>query len=197
MTMSRVVFVENRGKTAFWAEIARSLVAAGHSVGWIVQNPIYAPTSPVGEVVSLGFPKALDMVDAPIPDSVSTDRGRQYFGAGSQHYTWYRKRIAEALDQLHPDVVIGEPTLMHELLTVAECRRRDIPYLHPTMTRYPSGRFNILDGDTQNPVTASNDAWETAELAELAGLISEGSSLPSYMAKPSVMAAQIRRKEQK
>lgn len=190
--MSRVVFVENRGKTAFWAEVARALAVAGHSVGWIVQNPAYAPPGTVGEVFDLGFPKPANMVDAPVPEAVSTDRGRQYFGAGSRHYTWYTGRITSALDHLRPNVVIGEPTLMHELLTIAECRQRAIPYLHPTMTRYPGGRFNILDGDTQIPVAGSNETWPKDHLAELAGAISEGRSLPSYMARPTAMAARMR-----
>jgi hypothetical protein len=188
----QVVFVENRGKTAFWAEVAQALMASGHSVGWIVQNPSYARDG-LGETFSLGFPSVADMVDAPVPEAVSTDRGRQYFGAGSRHYTYYARRVAEALDHLRPDVVIGEPTLMHELLISAECRVRGTPYLHPTMTRYPGGRFNLLDGDTQIPVLGSGEVWPRDRLNELACAISEGRSLPSYMAKPTAMAARMRR----
>lgn len=187
----RVAVVENRGKTAFWAEVARALMAGGHSVGWIVQNPSYAPGG-VGETFLLGFPSVADMVDAPVPEVVSTDRRRQFFGAGSRHYTYYTRRVAEALDQLRPGAVIGEPTLMHELLTIAECRHRAIPYLHPTMTRYPDGRFNVLDGDTQIPIMGSGEAWAQNRLNKLASAISEGRNLPSYMAKPTAMAAQIR-----
>ena len=187
----RVVFVENRGKTAFWAGVAQALTARGHNVGWIVQNPSYAPGG-VGETFSLGFPLAADMVDAPVPEAVSTDRGRQYFGAGWRHYTYYAHRVAEALDHLRPDAVIGEPTLMHELLTLAECRLRGTPYLHPTMTRYPGGRFNVLDGDTQIPVLGSGETWARDRLDELASAISEGRSLPSYMAKSTAMAARMR-----
>lgn len=188
----RVVFVENRGKTAFWAQVAHALAARGDSVGWIVQNPSYAPGG-VGETFSLGFPSAADMVDAPVPEAVSTDRGRQYFGAGSRHYTFYARRVAEALDQLRPDAVIGEPTLMHELLIVAECYQRAIPYLHPTMTRFPIGRFNVFKSDTQIPFIGSGDAWPRDRLVELAGAISNGRSLPSYMAKPTTMEGWMRR----
>lgn len=187
----RVAFVENRGKTAFWAQVARQLSAAGHQIGWIVQNPAYAPAY-AGQRFDLGFPSEAEMVDAPVPKAVSTDRGQQYFGAGARHYTFYEARIAEALDTLAPDVVIGEPTLMHELLTIAECRIRAIPYLHPTMTRYPGGRFNVLDSDTQIPVAGSGETWPQDRLAELASTISEGRSLPSYMAKPTAMAARVR-----
>lgn len=99
------------------------------------------------------------MVDAPIPTAVLTDRGRQYFEAGSRHYPFYEMRISHALDHFTPDVVINESALMHELLIIAECRSRAIPYLHPTMTRYPGVRFNVFDGDTQEPVIGSGETF--------------------------------------
>lgn len=188
----RVAFVENRGKTAFWAEVAQQLTVAGHEVSWVIQNPAYAPSTSGSKRFYLGFPKACDMVEAPVPKAVSTDRGRQYFGTGGQHYEFYGRRISAALDELRPDVVIGEPTLMHELLAIEECRRRAIPYLHPTMTRYPGGRFNVLEGDTQIPVSGSNETWAPERLSKLAEAISEGRSLPSYMTKPSPMVARRR-----
>ena len=188
----RVVFLENRGKTAFWVKVARGLIERGQSVGWIVQNPVYAPPNETGDVVFLGFPKTAEMIDTPVPEALSTERGRQYFGAGSRHYSFYARRVKEALDHLRPDAMIGEPTLMHELLTAAECRSRGIPYLHPTMTRYPGGRFNVLDGDTQNTVMGSAEVWPRDRLDELANAISEGCSLPSYMAKPTAMDARMR-----
>lgn len=187
--MSRVVFIENRGKTAFWAEVALAMQARGHEIGWIVQNPVFAPPASAGARFFLGFPKAADLSDAPVPEAVSTDRGRQYFGAGSRHYSWYSKRIDAALDALAPDVVIGEPTLMHELLTIAACRERAIAYLHPTMTRYPGGRFMILEGDTQIPFAGSGERWQNDRLEELASAISQGRRLPSYMAKVSGKSA--------
>lgn len=185
------MFIENRGKTAFWAKVAQRLTLAGHEVGWMLQNPAYAPRCVSGNQFFLGFPKASDLLDAPIPEAVSTDRGRQYFDAGSLHYTFYAKRVAMTLDHFCPDVVLGEPTLMHELLTIAECRKRGLPYLHPTMTRYPGGRFNVLDGDTQLPVSGSGDRWASSELIEWSSAIQEGRSLPSYMTKPTSLAAQL------
>lgn len=189
----RVVFVENRAKTTFWVEVARGLITRGHWVAWIVQNPVYAPSEGTGEVFALGFPKTVDMIDAPVPNPVSTDRGRDYFGAGARHYSFYIRRVSDALDQLRPDAVLGEPTLMHELLIIDECRRRGIAYLHPAMTRYPGGRFNVLDGDKQTSVLGSGEAWPRDLLLDVALRISEGRSLPSYMAQPSGTAMLIRR----
>lgn len=184
----KIVFVENRGKTVFWSAIARELMRRGHDVAWLVQNPAYAPPVDAGARFSLGFPKAAELVDAPIPLAVLTDRGRQFFGAGSQHYRFYANRIAVALDHLCPDAVIGEPTLMHELLTVAECNRLGIPYLHPTMTRYPGGRFCILNGATQMPLMGGHNVLPYTQLIDLAKAISSGRSLPSYMKKSSRLA---------
>ncbi|WP_341237705.1 hypothetical protein, partial [uncultured Limnobacter sp.] len=185
----KIVFVENRGKTVFWSAVARELMRHGHDVSWLVQNPAYASAAEVGTRFFLGFPKTTDLVDAPIPPAVLTDRGRQYFGAGSQHYSFYANRIAVALDDLNPDVVIGEPTLMHELLTIEECNRRNIPYLHPTMTRYPAGRFSILSGATQVPLMVNHNSLPSTQLLEQAKGIVAGSSLPSYMKKPSSFGA--------
>ncbi|MDA0890936.1 MAG: hypothetical protein O3C15_01295 [Proteobacteria bacterium] len=184
----KIVFVENRGKTVFWSAVARELMRHGHDVAWLVQNPAYAPPVDAGTRFSLGFPKAADLVDAPIPPAVLTDRGRQFFCAGSQHYSFYANRIAVALDHLCPDVVIGEPTLMHELLTIAECNRRGIPYFHPTVTRYPGGRFSVLNGATQEPLMGGHNVLPYTQLIDLANAIASGRSLPSYMKKPSRLA---------
>ena len=179
--MARITFVENRGKTQFWNEIAKELLAQGNKISWLVQNPAYGTSALVGTRIILPFPKSEDLIDGSPPDAVSTDRGRVFFGAGSHHYTYYDRIIDEALQNLHPDVVIGEPTLFHELLTIKCCRKRNIPYLHPTMTRYPSGRFMLLDGDTQIPAFKSNECWEEEKLESHAKAISEGRSVPSYM----------------
>lgn len=132
------------------------------------------------------------MQDAPVPDAVLTDRGRRYFGVGSRHYSFYAARISQALDRLAPDVVLGEPTLMHEALIIAECRRRSIPYVHPTMTRYPGGRFQFLREDTQIPAIRSGDTWETSRLLELAEAIGAGRQLPTYMKKQNPVEQRLR-----
>lgn len=190
--MKRITFVENRGKTAFWVRVADAMVLDGHEVSWIVQNPAYAPRVAGQRVIQIPFPKKKDLENNLIPDSVITDRGRTYFGAGQRHYAYYRKYLEAALTELAPDVVIGEPTLFHELLTIEICRKRGIPYLHPTMNRYPSGRFMILDGDTQNPVLGSREVWDDSTISSLAHTVVSGKSLPSYMRAPNGIEKQMR-----
>lgn len=189
--MSRITFVENRGKTIFWASIARILVARGHTVTWIVQNPTYAPRG-FGKAC-LPFPRRGDLRETAIPPFLSTDRGRLFFGAGGNHYGHYQGCIARAIDDLAPDVLVGEPTLFHEQLILAEARRREIPYLHPTMSRYPAGRFTIFDGDSQNPMHRSGEVWDARRLGAAVEALVGGGSIPTYVQVPDRLEGLRRR----
>lgn len=191
--MARIAFLENRGKTAFWARVAAVLRGRGHEIGWMVQNPAYAPPRGGDAQIRIPFPTAVDLKDCWISEAVSTDRGRTYFNAGSRHYGYYSRQISRALDRLRPEAVIGEPTLFHELLTIGACRSRGIPYLHPTMARYPGGRFAIVNGGSQIPFAVSGESWDDDRLAQLSDAIASGRSLPSYMAKPGALDAHMRR----
>lgn len=191
--MARITFVENRGKTAFWVHVARELRRNGHSISWIIQNHAYRPLASDGRQICIPYPETADHEFIGIPEAVSTDRGCNYFGGCNTHYAYYTRAINDALDELSPDVVIGEPTLFHELLIISECRARKIPYLHPTMTRYPGGRFNILDCDTQNVAIASQEQWSEEKVVELASSIAGGRSLPSYMRSVSKLDWQLQK----
>lgn len=182
--MRRITFIENRGKTAFWARVAQALTARGHQITWIVQNPLYASAASDWEMVLLPFPQRADLKDLGVPEPVAADRGRSYFGAGQQHYAHYQSHIQKALDRLKPDFVIGETTLFHELLTVSLCRARGIPYLHPTMNRYPHGRFMIFAEDTQIPAARSGETLDPSILDRLAEVLARADNLPSYMQVP-------------
>ena len=181
---TRICFIENREKTSFWVKVAEGLAVLGYEITWIVQNPVFAPPAHSGPRVDLPFPTASQLEDIGIPDAVITDRGRSYFQGGADHYKHYQTQIIKALDQLRPDCIIGEPTLFHELLTIAACKERAIPYLHPMMTRYPEGRFNIFKDDTQIPSIASHDPVDGFDLPALSVAIATGKTLPTYMDVP-------------
>ncbi len=192
--MSRITFVENKGKTVFWSAVADLLEQRGHVISWIVQNPLEGPPEKDRTIVKLRFPSAADMSDdAPIPEAVETDRGRTLFGAGHGHYSHYQAEIDRALGELGPDVVIGESTLFHELLIISACQDQGIPYLHPTGTRYPGGRMVIFTGDTQMPVAGSGEIWPEDRLYAFAEALRTGSTLPDYMRMPSRGAALLRK----
>lgn len=181
--MARLLFIENREKTYFWAAIARRLAARGHEVAWLVQNPWFARDLP-GRVRLIPFPRRRDLdpaADAANFPALVTDRGREHFDAGSAHYGYYAQAIADAIDAEVPDIVIGEPTLFHELLAVAHCARRGITFAHPVGERYPPGRFAIFDGWSQRPLVESGEPLDEDIALDLATRIQAGRALPTYM----------------
>jgi len=183
--MLHITFVENRNKTKFWTALANSFQARGHTVSWIVQNPMYAPKTTNQTIHELPFPKKSDLKDSEPPESMVRERGRNYFGTKDLHYDHYQTKVDLAIQCLDPDVVIGEPTLFHELLVIENCGKRGIPYLHPTMARYPGGRFLIMEGDTQQLFCRSGEQLHSPLLETLATAIAHGASLPSYMQVPN------------
>lgn len=163
--------------------------ARGHSISWIVQNPVYRPRKAIksgDNICELPFPSRRTLPSqCEIPRELSRDRGRIYFGSGSAHYDHYQNVISAALDKLQPDIVIGEPTLFHELITLRNCNTRNIPYLHPTMNRYPNGRFTVFKGNTQLPARQGTEQLPENDARNYAASIGNGKTTPSYMHHPS------------
>lgn len=193
--MARILFIENRGKTRFWVPVATALARRGHAIAWIVQNPVYRPPAAAGAVHVLPFPPTGPRARLPVGGDDETwvqalypalvgDRGRRHFHGQCSHYRHYDAEIRALVEQVQPDVVIGEPTLFHELLAVGICRERGIPYLHPTATRYPGGRFTVFEGDSQQVIGGSGERMPAAAVRELAEAIAGSRALPSYMARP-------------
>jgi len=183
--MARLLFIENREKTLFWAAIARRLAAQGHDVAWLVQNPLFARALP-GRVHRIPFPRAPDLrPDLGVEDFpvLVTDRGREHFEAGHAHYAYYAAAIEAILDREAPDMVFGEPTLFHELLALDLCERRAVPFAHPVGERYPAGRFAIYSGATQRPMLESGDRMDEAEALDMAERIASGRTIPTYMVR--------------
>jgi hypothetical protein len=192
----RLLFIENREKTLFWEEVAFYLERNGHSICWLVQNHAFCPKRSLrAQVIRLPYPPTRKMavtneeswVGKNHP-SLITDRGRTYFRAGIGHYDHYKSRIEEALIQCEPDIVIGESTLFHELLTIHLCREMGIGYIQPMSNRYPRGRFSLLSFDSQNPILDSNDELPHQQALELAERIATSSEIPFYMIVPRGLA---------
>jgi hypothetical protein len=177
-----VLFIENREKTFLYAAVARLLIERGYKIAWCVQNPAFASGLP-GTVYCMPFPQLSDMTGEPTPDILITERGRDFFEAGSGHYTFYANQIAKVYEAVRPDIVIGECTLFHELLCIAEAEKRSVAYVHPTSERYPSGRFVLFKGQTQIPFLLSNDSYSQAEAVAYAGEVVSGKTRPFYMIK--------------
>jgi hypothetical protein len=184
----RIVFVENRYKTAFWEALANPLVADGHDVSWVVQNPLFSPMSQ--NTYFIPFPKRADFEECSADEFLvkieASDRVKNYFAGDSRHYNYYWREICRLLDLIKPELVIGEATLFHELMINAWCVRNRIPYVNPSSPGYPNGRFSFYRGDTKETYFDSNNTVTTEECEELINAINERTVIPDYMKKAEV-----------
>ena len=188
--MARLMFIENREKTYFWAAIAERLAAAGHDISWLVQNPLFGRALP-GRAHFIPLPRSRDLepdADLAAFPALVTDRGREHFAAGHAHYAHYARQIEAIIEREQPDVVLGEPTLFHELLALDVCERKGIPFGYPVIERYPDGRFGIFYGASQHPFAESGDRMPDEEALEVATRIADGRKVPTYIARGTRLA---------
>jgi hypothetical protein len=181
----RILFVENRYSTLLWEQAAAGLQQAGHEIHWMVQNRRFLPPGP--RVALLPFPRR------PLPPAsltptleaiARTDRAMRYFGVTPAHYPHYQAHIDAVLDRVAPDLVFGEATQFHELMTIASCKSRGIPFLAPGVTRYPVGRLAFWRDDSFDPVGGSGETLPESQANAMLDQIGQRSVRPSYMAPP-------------
>ena len=179
----RVIFVENREKTWLWAAVARSMMAQGWECQWIVQNPLFAPRN-AGQVHIIPFPPrgACEVAGADSGELI-TDRGRDFFGAGSAHYAHYRAHIGRIVRAVQPLLVLGETTLFHELIAMAAAAEIGVPYWMPDGERYLQGRFTLLINGTQDRLPLDAGPMAAGMRRRIATQIADPVAAPSYMRK--------------
>jgi Capsule polysaccharide biosynthesis protein len=199
MKKLRIGFVENRSRTTLWAAVAQHLQQAGHEIVWLVQNHGFSPG--IGQVTKIAYPTRKDMVLLGERPELSwlarSDRGAIHFAAGTGHYAYYSDKICAWLQSSAPDIVFGECTLFHELLTIFHCASLGIPYVEPSGTRYPPGRLTFhhypdmqLDAG-RVAATADSGISELEIEAHIAAIVNR-SVVPTYLNRrkastPSVM----------
>ncbi|MEC5162236.1 hypothetical protein ACFDR9_001743 [Janthinobacterium sp. CG_23.3] len=176
----KILFVENRYATWIFDAVAARLQAAGHEIHWLVQNPVFRPSS--GTVHLLRFPgRSEKTADASFAWLAELDRGVRWFGGDGSHWQCYSRQIDAVLAALQPRVIFGEVTEFHELLTVELAKRRRMPFYQPTSTRYPVGRLQFLSYDTMDPVFGEDLDLAPARLDAMLDDIVERKVKPSYM----------------
>ena len=190
--MKKVLFLENRLRTHVWQWMADFLEDRGYEIYWIVENHYYKPKGK--NVFVIPYPKEQDIEKAKklgIPKDIFdyvtfTDRNLNHFGCtNTDYYYYYYNQIREQLESICPDLVIGESTQFHELLTISLCMRMDILYLHPSTCRYPVDRFSFYKYNTLEPFKVSGEEYTYEEALSLANDIANRSTIPSYMVKPA------------
>lgn len=180
----KILFVENRYCTRIWHAVGQQLQILGHDVAYMIQNPVFAPKN--AECFLLPFPSARHMTYRPgseekLPEKLRSDRAARYFMKSTGHYGHYMTEILRVIDSFCPDVIFGEPTQFHEILTIEIARKRNIPYLFPSSTRYPSGRVVFFKYDTMEPVGGEGVEMPSEAASVLRQQIVKRESVPSYM----------------
>lgn len=183
----KIIFIENRFRTIFWREIASLLRKDGHEVRFIIQNKSYHTDAK--NDVFIPYPKSIkgDTNDARNFLLIESDRNINYFKhKGTAHYDYYRNKIEEIIDEIQPDIIFGESTAFHELITIDICKERKILYLHPSTNRYPSGRFSFYLYDTLDPFKGSGEELCEKEASSIVNAIAHRTTRPFYMEKRKI-----------
>jgi hypothetical protein len=186
----KFAFIENRYKTIFWKMVAQELRVLGNNIVWLVQNPVFSPQGEAYDAsYTIPFPVTSELADLSI-DTVfervrNADRNINYFGGDDRHYSYYFTAIEAWFDREEPDVVVGESTLFHELIIIDVCRKRNIPYLQPSMPGYPGGRYSIYSLDTKETLGLNHDVPNDADCLVMVEAIRKRERIPDYMIPPS------------
>lgn len=180
----KILFVENRYKTFFWEAIAKRLEDKGYEIHWIIQNHLFVPKT--GVCHFLDYPNNSSYsnfeVNLNLSKIIETSRGLRFFGIKKHQFIYsYYKNISILLEEIKPDLVFGESTLVHELLTIEICKNLEIMFLHPTSCRYPKDRLSFYRFDTLVPF-----GGETIENIDQV-IESEISKIKSREIKPNYM----------
>lgn len=178
----KIAFVENRYRTLFWDAVAGHLAHHGHEILFIVQNHSFRPTN--GRAIVLPYPHKTELANPGEADLelIRSDRNINYFGHHSTgHYAYYRRLISDCLKKEQPQIVFGESTAFHELITIDCCKNLSIPYLQPSTCRFPVGRFSFYRYDTLEPFSGSGEELKNEDAATLIDKIIHRTIKPDYM----------------
>ena len=180
----KILFIENRYRTIFWTKIGHALEEEGYEVYYLVQNHTFRPKGK--KVIIMPYPsiqrnKELSENDLNL---LKSDRNINYFQhKETSHYIHYRELIKSILNKLHPDIVFGESTAFHELITIEECKSLGLLYLQPSTCRFPMGRFSFYQYDTLEPFSGSGETMDNETAIKLINNIVHRSVVPDYMKK--------------
>lgn len=185
----KILFIENRYRTLFWRAIGNELEKSGHEIKYLVQNHFFGKNTNQDYIIPYpGSCSKSDTSDKRNLELIKSDRNINYFQhKNTGHYDYYRNEIEKFIKDYKPDIVFGESTAFHELLTIDICKEKGILYLHPSSSRYPVGRFAFYQYDTLIPYEGSQEELDKEEAQNIISSIVNRTTKPDYMKikKPS------------
>lgn len=184
----KILFIENRNKTIFFDAVAKHLAKEGHEIYWIIQNHLFLPAT--GSKNAIPYPRTTDLLSVDkinneeLISIIASDRQLNHFSFKSEnHFYYYDAKISGLLDEISPEVVFGESTAFHELITIHNCKKKNILYLNPSSCRYPTSRFSFYMYDTLEPYKGSLEVLPFKTALEVVESINSRTSVPNYMVK--------------
>ena len=180
----KIVFVENRQKTYLYESIADKLLKDDHEIIFLIQNNGFKPSNKFKNYF-IKYPnikrQTFEVIDY-VEKIIQVDRQVNHFKAKDKNYFYYYDtEIKKFLKSIKPNIIFGESTAFHELLTLENCKKMDIPYLNPSTCRYPVGRFSFYKYNTLNPFKGSGEILSNKKAFETVEQIVGNKVKPNYM----------------
>jgi hypothetical protein len=181
--VNKILFIENRQKTKLYEAISERLIHESE-IHWLVQNHAFTPNLPRVNIIS--YPsknqRKKSCKQASLEHIIESDRQQQFFGKkGAGYFFYYYEEIEKILNCVKPDIIFGEATAFHELITIELCKHKSILYLNPSTCRYPRGRFCFYKHDTLEPYMGSNEQYSQSKLQKTISQINRNEVVPDYM----------------
>ena len=172
-------------KTYLWEEVANYLRKDGNEIFWIVQNKIFKPNN--FDSIFISYPKKSDLnINSKknnFENIASADRNINHFKGNSNHYDYYYAKLEFHIKNISPDIVFGECTLFHELMTIDICKKNNILFLYPSEIGYPRNRIIFYQYDTKNPYGGSRIDTNRYDALDFVNQVNNKSLQPNYMKK--------------
>ncbi len=190
----KILFIENRHKTYLFESIAGRLKLDGYSIHWLVQNHQFSPLNSENRYL-IDYPTLNSLKNKTIEgveEIIKIDRQVNCFKkTNTSYFYYYNEKIEEYLKNLKPDIVFGEATAFHELLTIYNCKKLNILYLNPCTCRYPLGRFSFYLYDTLEPFKGNEVILPHNQAEVVVNQIINRTAVPDYMKTPKLKKWQI------
>lgn len=166
MQNKKIIFIENRVNIYPLTKIAEKLIKKDIKVYWLVQNNSFVPKN--GIIYKIPYPKVKDLKKKnSFKDLLSKDRNIKFFNSKDDHYEYYFNIIKKIILNIKPDIVIGEATLFHELLTIKICKKLKIKYLFMQSARILIERLCFYDADNLNYIFGENKRLSNNNLKKI------------------------------
>lgn len=182
----KILFIENRYKTFLLEPIAKRLDKMGYEIFWIIQNKEFDVQGNFKKFIIPLPPKKKKTYaeNKRVEDIIEVDRQYNFFNnTATDYFYYYNEKIDAILEEVQPDLVFGEATAFHELLAIINCEKRNILYLNPCTSRYPTGRFSFYRYNTMEPYMGSEEVLDEEVAVGVIEEIIHRKVMPDYMKK--------------